>query len=74
VARTAPHNSGTPQRLKRAHRILAWIKIARKKSGRSDGRRLYWVVGHYEGISVASELIAQGKKVHLTIHDDPLGT
>ncbi len=35
---------------------------------------LYWVVGHYEGISVASELIAQGKKVHLTIHDDPFGT
>ncbi len=35
---------------------------------------LYWVVGHYEGISVASELIAQGKKVHLTIHDDPFAT
>jgi hypothetical protein len=35
---------------------------------------LYWVVGHYEGISVASELIAQGKKVHLTVHDDPFGT
>jgi hypothetical protein len=35
---------------------------------------LYWVVGHYEGISVAAELIAQGKKVHLTVHDDPLGT
>ncbi len=35
---------------------------------------LYWVVGHFEGISVASELIAQGKKVHLTIHDDPFGT
>jgi hypothetical protein len=35
---------------------------------------LYWVIGHYEGISVASELIAQGKKVHLTIHDDPFGT
>jgi hypothetical protein len=34
---------------------------------------LYWVVGHYEGISVASELIAQGKKVHLTVHDDPFG-
>jgi hypothetical protein len=35
---------------------------------------LYWVVGHYEGISVAAELISQGKKVHLTIHDDPFGT
>lgn len=35
---------------------------------------LYWVVGHYEGISVASELIAQGRKVHLTVHDDPFGT
>jgi len=35
---------------------------------------LYWVVAHYEGISVAAELIAQGKKVHLTIHDDPLAT
>ncbi len=35
---------------------------------------LYWVVGHYEGISVAAELISQGKKVHLTIHDDPFAT
>lgn len=35
---------------------------------------LYWVVGHYEGISVAAELIAQGKRVHLTIHDDPFAT
>lgn len=35
---------------------------------------LYWVVGHYEGISVAAELIAQGKKVHLTVHDDPYAT
>jgi hypothetical protein len=35
---------------------------------------LYWVVAHYEGISVAAELIAQGKKVHLTVHDDPFGT
>jgi hypothetical protein len=34
---------------------------------------LYWVVGHYEGISVAAELLAQGKKVHLTVHDEPLG-
>lgn len=35
---------------------------------------LYWVVAHYEGISVAAELIARGKKVHLTVHDDPFGT
>jgi hypothetical protein len=35
---------------------------------------LYWVVGHYEGISVAAELEAQGKPVHLTVHDDPFGT
>ena len=35
---------------------------------------LYWIVGHYEGISVAAELCSQGKKVHLTIHDDPFGT
>jgi hypothetical protein len=35
---------------------------------------LYWIVGHYEGISVAAELCDQGKKVHLTVHDDPLGT
>lgn len=35
---------------------------------------LYWVVGHYEGISVAAELQKQNKPVHLTIHDDPFGT
>jgi hypothetical protein len=34
----------------------------------------YWVVGHYEGISVAAELQEQNKPVHLTIHDDPFGT
>ncbi len=33
---------------------------------------LYWVVGHYEGISVASELQSRGKPVHLTVHDEPL--
>jgi hypothetical protein len=33
---------------------------------------IYWVVGHYEGISVADELLARGKTVHLTIHDEPL--
>ena len=35
---------------------------------------LYWVVAHSEGISVAAELIKQGKKVHLTVHDDPFAT
>jgi hypothetical protein len=33
---------------------------------------LYWVVAHREGISVAAELLAQGKRVHLTVHDEPL--
>jgi hypothetical protein len=33
---------------------------------------LYWVVAHYEGISVAAELLARGKAVHLTVHDDPV--
>src|SRR5215471_20299576 len=33
---------------------------------------LYWVVAHYEGISVAAELLAMGKPVHLTVHDEPL--
>jgi hypothetical protein len=33
---------------------------------------LYWVVAHYEGISVAAELLSLGKQVHLTVHDEPL--
>ena len=33
---------------------------------------LFWIVAHYEGICVADELLAQGKKVHLTVHDEPL--
>lgn len=33
---------------------------------------VYWVVGHYEGLSVADELLSKGKTVHLTIHDEPL--
>lgn len=32
---------------------------------------LYWVVAHYEGISVAAELLSMGKPVHLTVHDEP---
>lgn len=35
---------------------------------------LFWVVGHYEGLSVAAEVCDQGKPLHLTIHDDPFGT
>jgi hypothetical protein len=35
---------------------------------------LYWVLGYYQGISVAAELEEQNKPVHLTIHDDPFGT
>jgi hypothetical protein len=33
---------------------------------------LYWVVAHNEGISLATELSAVGKRVHLTVHDDPV--
>jgi hypothetical protein len=33
---------------------------------------LYWVVGHYEGVSIAAELLSRGKPVHLTVHDEPL--
>lgn len=33
---------------------------------------LYWVVAHYEGISLAAELLFMGKPVHLTVHDEPL--
>jgi glycosyltransferase involved in cell wall biosynthesis len=33
---------------------------------------LYWIVGHYEGISLADELLSRGKPVHLTVHDEPL--
>ena len=35
---------------------------------------LFWVVGHYEGLSVAAELCDQGRPLHLTVHDDPFGT
>jgi glycosyltransferase involved in cell wall biosynthesis len=33
---------------------------------------LYWVVAHYEGISLAAELLSLGQPVHLTVHDEPL--
>ena len=48
---------------------------SRRRAGQiaaSLGADLYWVVGHYEGISVADELLRAGKPVHLTIHDEPL--
>ena len=45
----------------------------RKIAGQMDAE-MYWVVGHYEGISVAADLCDQQKPVHLTIHDDPFGT
>jgi hypothetical protein len=35
---------------------------------------VYWVVAHYEGIAVASELLKRQKRVHLTVHDDPFAT
>ena len=33
---------------------------------------VYWVVAHNEGVSIAAELCAKGKRVHLTVHDDPV--
>ena len=33
---------------------------------------LYWVVAHNEGVSLATELCAMGKRVHVTVHDDPV--
>jgi hypothetical protein len=44
---------------------------ARDIASRMDAD-LYWVVAHYEGISVAAELLRMGRPVHLTVHDEPL--
>lgn len=33
----------------------------------------YWVVAHNDGVCIAAALLAAGKKVHLTVHDDPVG-
>jgi hypothetical protein len=44
---------------------------ARHVAQRLEGD-LFWVVGHYEGVSVAAELLKLGKCVHLTVHDDPV--
>lgn len=46
-------------------------KTAREIAEKLDAD-LYWVVGHYEGISVAAELLSMGRPVHLTVHDEPL--
>lgn len=45
--------------------------VVRKIVARMDAD-LYWIVAHYEGISVAHELLSMGKPVHLTVHDEPL--
>ena len=55
--------SGLPGSKARAREVVAQINAD-----------LYWAVGHYEGICIASELCDQGKPVHLTVHDDPFGT
>jgi glycosyltransferase involved in cell wall biosynthesis len=55
-------------------RFLPGSKSRARKIVEQLDADLYWVVGHYEGISVAAELCDQGKPVHLTVHDDPFGT
>ena len=54
-------------------RFLPGSKAPIQKMVREIEADLYWVVAHYEGISVAAELNDLGKKVHLTVHDDPFG-
>jgi hypothetical protein len=46
-------------------------KAAKEIAAKLDADR-YWIVAHYEGISVAAELLDRGKHVHLTVHDEPL--
>jgi hypothetical protein len=46
-------------------------KVVREIAEKLDAD-LYWVVAHYEGISVAAELLSMGRPVHLTVHDEPL--
>ncbi len=46
-------------------------KVVREIAEKLDAD-LYWVVAHYEGISVAAELLRMGRPVHLTVHDEPL--
>jgi hypothetical protein len=52
------------------------IPVGSKQPVRNIAARLeadlYWIVAHYEGISVADELLSMGKPVHLTVHDEPL--
>lgn len=54
--------------------VLAGSRSSVREIVRQIDADLFWVVGYYEGISVAAELCAQGKPVHVTIHDDPFGT
>jgi len=54
--------------------ILPGSKGRVRKIAEQMDAEMYWVVGHYEGISVAADLCDQQKPVHLTIHDDPFGT
>jgi hypothetical protein len=44
---------------------------ARRIADQLDADR-FWVVGHYEGVSVAAELLQRGKHVHLSVQDDPI--
>src|SRR5262245_10750200 len=55
-------------------RLLPGSKARARRIGDQIQADVFWVVGHYEGISVAAELCEQGKQVHLTVHDDPFGT
>jgi hypothetical protein len=54
--------------------VLPGSKARVKELAKQMKADLYWVVGHYEGISIATELCEQGEKVHLTVHDDPFAT
>ena len=33
---------------------------------------LFWIIGHYEGVCVAAELLKRHKPFHLTVHDHPV--
>jgi hypothetical protein len=53
-------------------RILPGSREAVRKIVAQIDADLYWIVAHYEGISIADELLSIGKPVHLTVHDEPL--
>jgi hypothetical protein len=70
-----PQLMGGPllQDLSRASRL--WLRGTSKRIREIAARMsadLYWVVAMNEGVLVALELIASGKPVHLTVHDDPV--